>query len=157
MTAKGPYVLEYNVRFGDPECQPLLMRADCDLLEILLACAKGELAGKTLPLKKESALCVVMAAEGYPDSAYAKGMEITNFDEAEASAPGWVKVFQAGTALQDGKIISTGGRVLGVTALGATLKEAQERAYAACRLIHMPQNHYRSDIGNKGLAALERG
>lgn len=156
MTPNGPYVLEYNVRFGDPECQPLLMRIDCDLLEILLACAKGELAGKTLPLKEEAALCVVMAAEGYPRSGYAKGMEITDIDQAEAAAPGAIKVFQAGTALKDGKIISTGGRVLGVTALGKTLEEAQKRAYTACGLIKMPQNHYRKDIGNKGLAALQR-
>ena len=156
MTAKGPYVLEYNVRFGDPECQPLLMRIDCDLLDILVACAKGELAGKTLPLKEESALCVVMAAEGYPASGYAKGMEITDIHKAEAIAPGLVKVFQAGTTLKEGKILSSGGRVLGVTALGETLEQAQKRAYEACALVNMPQNHYRKDIGNKGLAALKR-
>lgn len=153
MTQEGPKVLEYNVRFGDPECQPLLMRLDGDLLEIMLACAEGKLAGHSLPLKKEAALCVVMAAEGYPSDGYKKGMEITGLKEAEALVPGKIKVFEAGTSFKDGKRLSTGGRVLGVTALGADLKEAQANAYKACKAINMPHSHYRTDIGNKGLKA----
>lgn len=150
MTADGPKVVEFNVRFGDPECQPLLMRLDGDLLDIMLACAQGRLHEVSLSYKPETAACVVMAAKGYP-GAYPKGMEIDGIDEAEAVSPGKVKVFQAGTKAEDGTIRSSGGRVLGVTALGKDLAEARKLAYAAVDKIRMDNSHYRKDIGNKGL------
>ena len=151
-TARGIKVLEYNVRFGDPECQPLLMRLapDCDLMEIMLACVQGKLDGVNIAYRPESALCVVVSAKGYPGS-YAKGMPISGIEEAEKAFPDVLKVFHAGTALKDGQVVSNGGRVLGVTALGKNLKEAQDTAYAAVKMIRMPDSHYRVDIGNKGL------
>ena len=147
-TEKGPMVLEYNVRFGDPECQPLLLRLDSDLAEIMLACAKGDLRGVEVRCRPETALCVVMAAEGYP-GAYPKGMEITGIAEADA-VPG-VKVFQAGTRLEGGKIVTSGGRILGVTALGADLAGAQAAAYEAVGRIRFEKSYFRRDIGAKGL------
>lgn len=150
ITKDGPMVLEYNVRFGDPECQPLLMRLDGDLLEIMQACEKGELATLNLTHKPLSALCVVIAAEGYPGS-YEKGMRIRGIDLAEAVQPGKIKVFQAGTAVEDGHIVASGGRILGVTALGKTLRDAQIVAYQAAGTIKMEKSRYRSDIGNKAL------
>lgn len=150
MTRNGPMVLEYNVRFGDPECQPLLMRLEGDLLEIMRACAAGKLETVSLSHKPETAVCVVIAAEGYPGD-YEKGMEIKGIDKAEALDQGKVKVFQAGTGIADGKLVSSGGRVLGVTALGATLREAQALAYRAAAAIDMPKSRYRKDIGNKAL------
>jgi phosphoribosylamine--glycine ligase len=149
MTAAGPYVLEYNVRFGDPECQPLLMRLEGDLADIMLACVEGRLDKVRVGWKPETAICVVMAANGYPGG-YPKGMEISGLDEAE-KLPG-VKVFQAGTTLAGGRIVSSGGRILGVTALGAGLAEAQGRAYAAVEKIKYDNAYYRRDIGDKGLA-----
>lgn len=148
MTAEGPKVLEYNVRFGDPECQPLLMRLDSDLAEIMLACARGELDKTPVRWKDETALCVVMAAEGYPGG-YAKGMEIT--DIADAEALDGLKVFHAGTKLENGKVFSSGGRVLGVTALAKDLAAARDLAYQGVERINFPQSHYRKDIGAKGL------
>ena len=150
MTVEGPKVVEFNCRFGDPECQPLLMRLDGDLLEVMLACAEGRLDGVNLAHKPETAICVVMAAAGYPGE-YPKGMAISGLAEAEAVAPGRVKVFQAGTKDTGKETVSNGGRVLGVTALGADLAEAQEAAYAALARIHMENSHFRRDIGNKGL------
>lgn len=148
MTADGPKVLEFNTRFGDPECQPLLMRLDGDLAAIMLACAQGRLHEVTLPLKKETALGVVIAAKGYPGN-YAKGMRIEGFAEAEALGP--VKVFQAGTTLADGVTTAKGGRILCVTALGDTLASAQKLAYQAVANIRMDDCHFRTDIGAKGL------
>ncbi len=150
MTADGPMVLEYNVRFGDPECQPLLMRLDGDLLEVLLACAQGRLHEVALGIRKETALCVVVAAKGYP-AAHPKGMRISGIEQAEATHPGAVKVFQAGTKSDSGTVVSSGGRILGVTALGATLAEAQQAAYDAVAGIRMENMHFRRDIGSKGL------
>lgn len=147
-TPAGVMVLEYNVRFGDPECQPLLMRLDSDLAEIMLACVQGRLKKTEVRRKEETALCVVMAAKGYPGS-YPKGMEITGIAEAEA-IPG-VKVFQAGTKLVDGRALTSGGRVLGVTALGADLAQAQKTAYQAVKRIRFDDCYYRRDIGAKGL------
>ena len=149
MTDSGPQVLEFNVRFGDPECQPLLMRLDGDLLEVMLAAASEKLHTITLPQKPETAVCVVLAAKGYPGP-YARGMVIEGIAEAEKAVEN-VKVFHAGTTLREGTILSSGGRVLGITALGATLAEAQKRAYEAVRLVRMDQSHYRTDIGDKGL------
>jgi phosphoribosylamine--glycine ligase (EC 6.3.4.13) len=120
MTPKGLKVLEFNTRFGDPECQPLLMRLDADLVPIMFSCAKGSLKGIALPLSPLTALCVVIAAKGYPGS-YPKGMEISGVNEAENLAPeGRIKVFQAGTRDEQGKSVSSGGRILGVTALAGT-------------------------------------
>lgn len=150
MTSEGPRVVEFNCRFGDPECQPLLMRLEGDLLEVMLACAEGRLKGVTLTHKPDTAICVVMAAAGYPGE-YPKGMPITGLAEAEAVNPGRVKVFQAGTQGSGKETVSSGGRVLGVTALGRDLAEAQEAAYAAIAHVHMEHSHFRRDIGNKGL------
>jgi phosphoribosylamine--glycine ligase len=150
MTSEGPKVLEFNVRFGDPECQPLLMRLESDLLEVMLACAEGRLADCSLSFSKQTGLCVVLTAKGYP-TAYPRGMVIEGISRAEATAPGNVKVFQAGTKLDGRQLISTGGRVLGVTALGDSLAQAQQRAYAAVGHIHMTNCHFRRDIGNKGM------
>ena len=154
MTKNGPKVLEFNTRFGDPECQPLLMRLDADLVPIMLSCAKGSLKGIELPLSPLTALCVVIAASGYPGS-YPKGMEISGIKEAEALAPeGRIKVFQAGTRDENGKSISSGGRILGVTALAENLAEAQKLAYKAVAEVKMDNMHFRTDIGNKGLNRL---
>ncbi|MGE4297765.1 MAG: phosphoribosylamine--glycine ligase [Desulfovibrionaceae bacterium] len=147
-TANGPYVLEYNVRFGDPECQPLLMRLDTDLAEIMTACVEGRLPSIEVKYKPETSVCVVMAAAGYP-GAYPKGMAISGI--AQADDLDNVKVFEAGTKLMDGKTVTSGGRVLGVTALGADLKAAQERAYEAVSKISYDSSYYRRDIGDKGL------
>ncbi|MDQ7833237.1 MAG: phosphoribosylamine--glycine ligase [Desulfovibrionaceae bacterium] len=148
MTEKGPMVLEYNVRFGDPECQPLLMRLRGDLAEILLACATGRLNEAMLGWSRQSAVCVVMAASGYP-GAYPKGMEITGIDAAQADPE--VTVYQAGTRREGERLVTSGGRVLGVTALGADLARAKERAYAAVAKIHFDNFFCRTDIGDKGL------
>jgi phosphoribosylamine--glycine ligase len=148
MTEKGPMVLEYNVRFGDPECQPLLMRLRGDLAEILLACATGRLNEAMVGWSRQSAVCVVMAASGYPGN-YPKGMEITGIEAAQADPE--VTVFQAGTRREGERLVTSGGRVLGVTALGADLAGAKQRAYAAVAKIHFDNAFCRSDIGDKGL------
>jgi phosphoribosylamine--glycine ligase len=148
-TDNGPYVLEYNVRFGDPECQPLLARLDTDIVEIMLACEEGRLHEIDIAIKPEHCMCVVLAAEGYPGN-YAKGMEITGIDEAETMEG--VKVFQGGTRVENGKTVTAGGRVLGVTALGKDLATAKARAYEAVDKIHFQGKYYRKDIGDKGLA-----
>ncbi|MDL2266839.1 phosphoribosylamine--glycine ligase [Desulfovibrio sp. OttesenSCG-928-G15] len=150
MTAQGPMVLEFNVRFGDPECQPLLMRLEGDLVDVMQACASGRLHEVTLGYTRETALCVVVAAQGYPGD-YEKGMELSGLAEAEKTSPGKIKVFQAGTRYADGKTLSTGGRILGVTALGETLAQARKNAYEAVGKLRIPGCRYRSDIGNKGL------
>ncbi len=151
MTKDGPKVLEYNVRFGDPECQPLLMRLESDLLDVMGACIDGRLSEITLSIRPESALGVVIAAEGYPGS-YAKGMEIKGIDAVDALPD--TKVFQAGTKRDGSRTLSSGGRVLCVTALGAGLAEAQKRAYEAVVKIDMDKSQHRSDIGAKGLRRL---
>jgi phosphoribosylamine--glycine ligase len=148
MTEAGPKVLEYNVRFGDPECQPLLMRLESDLPAIMLACRAGKLTPELVRWSPQSALCVVIAAPGYPGS-YPKGLPITGIEAAEA-AGGTVKVFQAGTTIDGGRIVSSGGRVLGVTALGDGLAQAQAVAYRAAEKIHFEGAFYRRDIGEKG-------
>jgi phosphoribosylamine--glycine ligase len=149
MTADGPKVLEYNVRFGDPECQPLLMRLRGDLAEIMLACAAGRLNEAMVGWSRKSAVCVVMAAGGYPGS-YGKGMEITGLDAAQADPE--VTVFQAGTRREGERLVTSGGRVLGVTALGADLSQARDKAYAAVAEIRFDTAFWRTDIGAKGLS-----
>ncbi len=149
-------VIEYNVRFGDPECQPLLMRLESDLVELLLASTQGNLAGKKLQFTSKSALGVVVAAKGYPES-YPKGMEIQGIETAErADSMNETKVFHAGTQEKDAKILSSGGRVLCVTALGDDLKQAQDKAYQALDKITMENSYSRRDIGSKGLKRLNK-
>ena len=139
-----PQLIEYNVRFGDPECQVLMPRLKSDLLPALLATAEGRLAGITLDWFDDPALCVVMAAKGYP-GAYARGSEIKGLDAA-ASDPD-VQIFHAGTKRAGNHILADGGRVLGVTARGQDIREAQVRAYAAVDKIDWSQGFCRRDIG----------
>ena len=145
-----PYVLEYNVRMGDPECQPILMRLDSDLYDYLHASYEGKL--NELPeisWKNQYSVCVVLASKGYPSS-YPTGDEITGFQNLSSDA----FVFHAGTKKQDDKIKSNGGRVLGVTALGSSLEDAINNAYDACNHIHWTNKYHRTDIGKKGLSNL---
>ncbi|HEC90907.1 MAG TPA: phosphoribosylamine--glycine ligase, partial [Alphaproteobacteria bacterium] len=144
ITDDGPKLLEYNVRFGDPECQALMMRLDSDLLDALLACAEGRLRKIKLKWKKEAALVVVMAAQGYPGH-YEKGSLIEGLDKADKLKG--VTVFHSGSKFENGAVIADGGRVLGVTALGKTVAAAQKQAYKAVEKIHWPQGFYRRDIG----------
>ncbi|MDX1580308.1 MAG: phosphoribosylamine--glycine ligase [Alphaproteobacteria bacterium] len=144
ITESGPQLLEYNVRFGDPECQPLMMRLMSDILPAMLASAHGTLKDITLRWHKEAALCVVMAAKGYP-GAYEKGSEIRGLETASALED--VEIFHAGTTRDGDQMTATGGRVLGVTALGGDVAAAQKRAYEAVSKIDWPDGFYRSDIG----------
>ncbi|MBU1247176.1 MAG: phosphoribosylamine--glycine ligase, partial [Proteobacteria bacterium] len=150
-TESGPQVLEYNVRFGDPECQPLLMRLESDLLEIMFACIEGRLDTVQVISSPKTAIGVVMAAAGYPKS-YPRGMEISGLDRIGQLDN--VMVFQAGTKKDGDKTVTSGGRVLCVTALGDTLAEAKTQAYKALDLIHFDQSYHRRDIGDKGLKRL---
>lgn len=154
MTADGPKVLEYNVRFGDPECEPLLMRLVSDILPIMQACVAGRLVEDNVQLEisPKSALGVVWTAKGYPED-YPKGMVINGIEKADALAD--VKVFHAGTKSENGNIVSSGGRILCVTALGDTLQDAQNRAYEAVNCLEMENSYYRRDIGAKGIKRLE--
>ncbi len=144
MTKDGPKVLEYNARFGDPECQVLMPRLQSDALEVLHACATGRLDRVGVTWRAEAALAVVMAAKGYP-GAYEKGSEIEGLDEAEEIDG--VHVFHAGTSRANGRLLAVGGRVLAVTALGATVADAQRNAYAAVDRIRWPGGFCRRDIG----------
>jgi len=141
-----PYVLEFNVRFGDPECQPIMVRMESDLYDLMEASVEGGLAGREVAWTDRASVCVVMASEGYPGS-YEKGRPIHGL--AEAGALEDVTVFHAGTGFEDGKIVNTGGRVLGVTALGSGIPEAIRRAYEAVSRIHWEGAQYRKDIGAK--------
>ncbi|MEA3064023.1 MAG: phosphoribosylamine---glycine ligase [Sphingomonadales bacterium] len=144
LTAQGPKLIEYNARFGDPECQALMMRLESDLLETLYAIARGRLAEAAPVLfSDEIALTVVMAANGYP-GAPETGGRIAGVDEAQSER---VRIFQAGTALEGGALVAAGGRVLGVTARAATIAEARDRAYAAVDRIDFPTGFCRRDIG----------
>ncbi|HUU67810.1 MAG TPA: phosphoribosylamine--glycine ligase [Methyloceanibacter sp.] len=140
----APKLIEYNVRFGDPETQTLMMRLKSDLLPALLATAQGALGGVTLDWHDEAALCVVMAAKGYP-GAYKKDTEITGLDAAGADPD--VEIFHAGTKREDDRVLANGGRVLGVTARGPDIAAAQARAYAAVDKIDWPGGFCRRDIG----------
>lgn len=142
-------VLEFNARFGDPEAQPLLARLKSDLVPVLLACARGSLAGVELEWLDKAAVCVVMASGGYPGD-FEKGFEIKGLEKADQMED--LVVFHAGTASRDGRIVTAGGRVLGVTGLGTTVAEAIDKAYAGVRAISWDGAHYRSDIGRKALA-----
>ncbi len=149
-TPAGPKVIEFNCRFGDPECQPLMMRLKSDLLEAMIATAEHRLDEVTLEWDPRPAVCVVMSSAGYPGS-YEKGFEITGIEEANAMED--VKVFHAGTTRRNSAIVTNGGRVLGVTALGSTLAEAQERAYGAVTKISWKGAYWRNDIADKAIEA----
>lgn len=140
--------LEFNARFGDPECQPLLMRMKSDIVPVLLATANGDISAVSLEWHDKAAVCVVMASGGYPGT-YQKGDKITGLDKAASIED--LFVFHAGTAKKDGAYITNGGRVLGVTALGATVEKAISRAYDGVAAIKWNGVHYRTDIGNKAL------
>ncbi|MFT4577680.1 MAG: phosphoribosylamine--glycine ligase [Nitrospinales bacterium] len=146
LTKTGPQILEFNARFGDPETQPLLVRMDSDIIPIFEACIDGTLDECPLQWKSESSVCVVMAAKGYPDS-YEKGKSISGLKDANA-LPG-VVVFHAGTKEQDGEVLTQGGRVLGVTAIGEDTATAISRAYNAIEKIEWDGIHYRKDIGHR--------
>jgi phosphoribosylamine--glycine ligase len=156
ITNQGPRVLEFNCRFGDPETQPLLMRLKTDLLDLLEASVDGrldELPAENLDWDPRPAVCVVMASQGYP-GAYSKGKVIRGLDEAAKLSN--VKVFHAGTKLDHGVVVTDGGRVLGVTALGDTLADARARAYEAAGKIQFQGAFYRKDIGLKAVALEEK-
>ncbi|HEX5321075.1 MAG TPA: phosphoribosylamine--glycine ligase [Stellaceae bacterium] len=148
LTAEGPKLIEYNVRFGDPECQVLMMRLKSDLIPALMAVRDGVLDKVDLRWRDESAVCVVMAAEGYPDDPR-RGTEIKGLDSAAGGDPD-VTVFHAGTKRDGGRIVADGGRVLGVTALGADLPAARAKAYAAVDRIDWPGGFCRRDIAARG-------
>jgi len=143
LTKDGPQLIEYNVRFGDPECQVLMMRLKDDLLVLLKAAADGQLGHVSVRWRDEAALTVVMASKGYP-AAPQTGSVISGLDEAAADG---VEIFHAGTARSDGRLVASGGRVLNVTATGRTVAEAQSRAYAAVDRIDWPDGFCRRDIG----------
>ena len=153
MTAKGPQVLEYNARFGDPETQAILVRLESDLIETLEACVDGRLAETQLRWSPGASACVIASSSGYPGS-YKTGLPITGLSLA-AQVPG-VEVFHSGTAQVGGKIVTSGGRVLGVTASGDSLEEALARAYEAIAHVHFDGIYYRSDIGHRALKKSHR-
>ena len=146
VTESGPKVLEFNARFGDPETQPILMRIDNDIVPVFEACIDGTLAKCSLQWKPEPTVCVVMAAKGYP-GVYEKGKEISGLDSA-GNQEGTV-VFHAGTRMDKGRVVTNGGRILGVTALGTDLGAAIKKAYSAVDKIEWDGIHYRKDIGKK--------
>lgn len=145
MTKSGPKVLEYNARFGDPETQVILPRMKNDLLEVFLACAEGRLSDVELEFSDKAAVCVILSSSGYPLS-YEKGFRIDGLDRAAEQEDTFV--FHAGTGLKDGEIVTNGGRVLGVTALGADIREAREKAYKGASLIDFSGKYMRQDIAS---------
>jgi phosphoribosylamine--glycine ligase len=148
LTAAGPRVVEFNCRFGDPECQAILPRLDQDLLPLLDAVAQGRGLPATLAWRREASVCVVAASGGYPGP-YDTGVTITGVEEAGRVAG--VTVFHAGTARRDGVLVTAGGRVLGVQALGADIAGAIARVYAALDRIAFPGMHARRDIGHRAV------
>lgn len=152
LTPKGPKVIEYNCRFGDPETQVVLPRLKTDIIDIFEAINNGTLAELEIEWADEACACVIAASGGYPKS-YPKGIEITGLENGQKDG---VVVYHAGTAIKDGKLVTSGGRVLGVTALGSDLQQALDKAYAALGEIHFDNMHFRHDIGKKALAALNK-
>ena len=148
ITDEGPKLIEYNVRFGDPECQVLMMRLKDDLLVLLAAAADGQLSHMSARWRDEAALTVVMAAKGYPGTPQ-KGSVIRGLDKAAATG---AEIFHAGTAMKDGALVANGGRVLNVTATGASVSEAQQKAYEAVDRIDWPEGFCRRDIGWRAVA-----
>ena len=151
ITPKGPKVIEYNCRFGDPETQVVLPRLKTDIMEIFEAINNETLSDLEIEWSDEACTCVVIASGGYPKS-YPKGLEITGLENGQRDG---VIVYHAGTALNDGRLVTAGGRVLGVTALGSDLQEALNKSYAAVESIDFENKHYRKDIGQKALNALK--
>lgn len=147
LTEKGPRVLEYNVRFGDPETQPIMVRMKSDIVELFQACVDGKLDEATLEWHDEAAVCVIMASGGYPASSE-KGVPIHGLDDIAAEE---AIVFHSSTAEKDGEIVTNGGRVLGVTAKDATIKGAIDKAYAAVEKINFDHMQFRRDIGARAL------
>ncbi|RUM42626.1 MAG: phosphoribosylamine--glycine ligase [Desulfurobacterium sp.] len=152
ITEEGPKVLEFNVRFGDPEAQVILRRLSTDLTEVFNSVIDGKLLDE-LSWIPETAICVVLASKGYPGK-YEKGKEITGIEEAEKLDN--VVIFHAGTAVKEGKLVTNGGRVLNVTALGKDISEARENVYRAIEKVHFDGMHFRKDIGLKALKRLKR-
>ena len=152
LTPNGPKVIEYNCRFGDPETQVVLPLLKSDLLRIMLACTEGKLSETPVEFSAESAACVILASGGYPEH-YEKGKEISGLENGQLPGGEGV-VYHAGTALKDGRLVTSGGRVLGVTATAPDLKTALEKAYAAADNISFEGLHRRSDIGRRALEAL---
>jgi len=148
LTPNGPKVLEFNCRFGDPETQPLMMRLKTDLMEVLLAMCEGKLDQVSLDWDRRPAICVVATSKGYPGE-YPTGVPITGIDQADAMPD--VKVFHSGTKLNGKTLVTDGGRVLGVTALGGNITDARRRAYAAMDKIKFDGMHYRKDIAWQAL------
>ena len=148
ITSNGPKVLEFNVRFGDPETQVILMRMKSDLVPLLLTTAKTNLEDVEIEWHDCASICVVMASNGYPDD-YEKGLPISGLEALKGLDN--VQVFHAGTSLKDGKVVTNGGRVLGVTTVGKDLQEAQKNVYEAIQKVSFNGAHYRRDIGAKAL------
>ena len=153
LTPNGPKVIEYNCRFGDPETQVVLPLLESDLLTIMEATTNGTLDKTEVRFRDGAAACVILASGGYP-LAYEKGKEITGLDNGQLDAAD-VTVYHAGTAVKEGRLVTNGGRVLGVTATADTLPEALKKAYAATESIHFDKLHKRSDIGARALAAMQ--
>ncbi len=154
ITPDGPKVIEYNCRFGDPEAQVVLPLLESDLLTVMTACTNGTLADTEVKFSDGAAACVILASGGYPVQ-YEKGKEITGLTEGQLPGAADVTVYHAGTAIKDGKLVTSGGRVLGVTAAGEDLPAALAKAYQAADQIHFDKLHRRSDIGRRALQALE--
>jgi phosphoribosylamine--glycine ligase len=150
LTANGPKVLEFNCRFGDPEAQPLMMRLQTDMVDVMVAMAEGKLDQVELTWDRRPAMCVVATSKGYPGE-YSTGVPIAGIEQADSMPD--VKVFHSGTKMQGKQLVTDGGRVLGVTALGNTFADAKRRAYAAMEKIHFDGMHYRKDIGHQALKA----
>ena len=148
LTASGIKTLEFNVRFGDPECQPLMSRLKSDLGVVLLAAAQSKLEGTVLEWDERKALCVVVVSGGYPND-FEKDQPIRGLDAVEAAG---TYVFHAGTAEKEGEIVNVGGRVLGVTTLADSVQEAQEKVYKALENMDWPGGFYRKDIGYRAVA-----
>ena len=151
ITQKGPKVIEYNCRFGDPETQVVLPRLKTDIMDIFEAIENETLSELDIEWSDNACACVVIASGGYPKS-YPKGLEITGLANGQLAG---VTVYHAGTAIKDGRLVTSGGRVLGVTALGSDLKTALDKAYAAVDRIDFENKHYRKDIGKRAIAALD--
>ncbi len=154
ITDSGPGVLEFNVRFGDPEAQVVIPRLKSDIVPILLASADGDLSGVQPEWSDEAAVCVVLASGGYPDK-YEKGKAIKGLNKA--SKISGAMVFHAGTCMKNNKVVTNGGRVLGATALAGTIPLAIDRAYECADAIQFANKYCRSDIGQKALARMEEG
>jgi phosphoribosylamine---glycine ligase len=148
MTANGPMLLEYNVRLGDPEAQPILMRLRSDLGDLLVASREGKLASVDVHWSPNPSICVVLTSQGYPGKPVV-GKVITGYEPVEAL--GGVKIFHAATRVQDHQLLTTGGRVMGVTAIAEDLPSAIKRAYAGVNKLQFEGMHYRKDIGAKAL------